>query len=72
MDIKKYFAFKVDDVDAVQAAGNLIDPHTEEAGYKMQEEMDKAVFEKALATENTVTKKANDKALSFCLILSYI
>ena len=25
MDVKKYWAFKVDDVDAVQAAGNLID-----------------------------------------------
>lgn len=62
MDIKKYFAFKVDDVDAVQAAGNLIDPHTEEAGYKMQEEMDRTVFTKALTTKNTVTKGANDKA----------
>lgn len=62
MDVKKYFAFKVDDVDAVQAAGNLIDPHTEEAGYKMQEEMDRTVFTKALTTKNTVTKGANDKA----------
>lgn len=62
MDIKKYFAFKVDDVDAVQAAGDLIDPHTEEAGYKMQEEMDKAVLTEALKTSNEVTKEENDKA----------
>lgn len=62
MDIKKYFAFKVDDVDAVQAAGELIDPHTEEAGYKMQEEMDKAVLTEALTTSNTVTKTGSDKA----------
>lgn len=62
MDIKKYFAFKVDDIDAVQAAGDLIDPHTEEAGYKMQEEMDKAVFTKALKTLNVVTKGEQDKA----------
>lgn len=62
MDIKKYFAFKVDDVDAVQAAGDLINPHTEEAGYKMQEEMDRAVFTKALKTNNKVTKGEQDKA----------
>ena len=30
---KNYWAFKVDDVDAVQAAGDLIDPHVQEAGY---------------------------------------
>ncbi|MED3063602.1 hypothetical protein P4315_30440 [Bacillus thuringiensis] len=40
MDQKKYFAFKVDDVDAVQAAGNLIDPHTQEAGAVLQETVD--------------------------------
>lgn len=62
MDIKKYFAFKVDDVDAVQAAGDLIDPHTEEAGYKMQEEMDRAVLTEALTTPNAVTKDEGDKA----------
>lgn len=62
MDIKKYFAFKVDDVDAVQAAGDLINPHTEEAGFKMQEEMDKAVLTEALTTKNVVTKGETDKA----------
>ncbi|MGQ0516452.1 hypothetical protein ACT453_36955, partial [Bacillus sp. D-CC] len=40
MDQKKYFAFKVDDVDAVQAAGDLIDPHTQEAGSVLQETVD--------------------------------
>lgn len=62
MDIKKYFAFMVDDVDAAQAAGELINPHTEEAGAKMQEEMDKAVLTEALKTKNTVTKGANETA----------
>ena len=40
---KNYWAFKVDDVDAVQAAGDLIDP-------------DKYVLDEALKTLNTVTK----------------
>ena len=55
LDHKKYWAFKVDDVDAVQAAGNLIDPHVEEAGYGMQEDADKYVLTEALKTSNTVT-----------------
>ena len=54
LDHKKYWAFKVDDVDAVQAAGNLIDPHVEEAGYGMQEDADKYVLTEALKTSNTV------------------
>ncbi|MEJ9126803.1 hypothetical protein P4I92_24450 [Bacillus cereus] len=46
MDQKKYFAFKVDDVDAVQAAGNLIDPHTQEAGSVLQETVDTFILGK--------------------------
>lgn len=62
MDIKKYFAFQVDDVDAVQAAGDLMNPHTDVAAYSMQEEMDRAVLAEALTTSNVVTKADNDKA----------
>ena len=53
---KNYWAFKVDDVDAVQSAGDLIDPHVEEAGYGLQEATDKYVLDEALKTLNTVTK----------------
>ena len=60
MDVKKYFAFKVDDVDAVQAAGDLINAHTEEAAYSMQEEMDKAVLTEALTTENVVERTSEN------------
>ena len=56
MDVKKYWAFKVDDVDAVQAAGNLIDPHVQEAGDGLQEATDKLILDEALRTTNTVTK----------------
>ena len=56
MDIKKKFNFKVSDVDAVQAAGNLMTPHMQRAGVKMQEELDKAVLTEALTTENEVTR----------------
>ena len=61
LDIKKYWAFKVDDVDAVQAAGNLIDPHVSEAAFGLQEATDTAVFAEALKTSNEVTgEKAYD------------
>ena len=61
MDVKKYWAFKVDDVDAVQAVGNLIDPHVSEAGYGLQEATDKLILDEALKTSNTVTaEKAYD------------
>ncbi len=62
MDIKKYFAFKVDDVDKVQAAGELIDPHVEEAAATLQETMDSAVLTEALLTTNVVTKASTDVA----------
>jgi hypothetical protein len=55
MDVKKYWAFKVDDVDAVQSAGNLIDPHVSEAGYGLQEATDKLILDEALKTSNKVT-----------------
>ena len=61
MDVKKYWAFKVDDVDAVQAAGNLIDPHVAEAGYGLQEATDKLILDEALKTSHTVEgEKAYD------------
>ena len=61
MDVKKYWAFKVDDVDAVQSAGALIDPHVAEAGYGLQEATDKLILDEALKTKNTVTgEKAYD------------
>lgn len=44
MDQKKYFAFQLDDVDAAQAAGELIDPHTQEAAAVLQETVDKYVL----------------------------
>lgn len=59
---KNYWAFKVDDIDAVQTAGDLIDPHVEEAGYGLQEATDKFVLTEALKTTNKVTKSEGDFA----------
>ena len=56
LDNKNYWAFKVDDVDAVQSAGDLIDPHVQEAGYGLQEVTDRYVLDEALKTTNVVTK----------------
>ena len=56
------WAFKVNDVDAVQAAGDLVDAHTQEASSKMQAAMDKAILDEGLKTNNKVTKEDSDKA----------
>ncbi|MBP1935097.1 phage capsid protein [Ammoniphilus resinae] len=44
MDQKKYFAFKVSDVDKVQSAGELVDAHTAEASATLQETVDSYVL----------------------------
>jgi len=44
MDQKKYWAFKVDDVDAIQAAGPLTSPHVMEASNKMAQLVDTFAF----------------------------
>lgn len=44
MDQKKYFAFKVKDVDKVQAAGDLVDAHTAEAAATLQETVDSYIL----------------------------
>ena len=62
MDIKKMWAFKVNDVDAVQSAGDLVDAHTQEASSKMQAAMDKAILDEGLKTSNVVTKVGEEKA----------
>ena len=74
MDVKKYWAFKVDDVDAVQSAGNLIDPHVQEAGYGLQEATDKLILDELKAYDiivkcNTeLNKKKVPKADRFAVI----
>lgn len=44
MDQKKYFAFSVDDVDAVQASGDLVDGHTSNASAGINEDTDSYVL----------------------------
>lgn len=44
MDQKKYFAFKIGDVDAAQAAGNLLDPTVSEASATLSETIDTYVL----------------------------
>jgi hypothetical protein len=68
LDNKNYWAFKVDDVDAVQSAeegvlySSLLCGNGEEAGYGLQEATDKFVLTEALRTTNEVTKGDSDKA----------
>lgn len=44
MDQKKYFSFSVDDVDKIQAAGDLIDSHASEASATLLETVDSFVL----------------------------
>jgi N4-gp56 family major capsid protein len=43
IDQAKYFSFQLDDVDAVQAAGNVLTPAMEEAGYGLADVADQYV-----------------------------
>ena len=56
MDIKKMWAFKVNDVDAVQSAGDLVDAHTQEASSRMQTAMDKAILDEGLKRLKEITE----------------
>lgn len=61
LDIKKQFSFQVDDVDAAQAAGDLIGPHMEEAACRLQETMDKIVLDEAISnSDKAVIKNAGE------------
>ncbi|MCV2271908.1 hypothetical protein OCS97_012645 [Clostridioides difficile] len=62
MNIEKYWAFKLDDVDRVQANAELIDTHTIEAASQTQCVIDKEVLDEGLKTTLVVTKESSDKA----------
>lgn len=61
MDQKKYWAFKVGDVDKVQAAGDLIDPHMAEAAATLGEKTDAYSFS-VMATD--ASTKLGNKAVT--------
>lgn len=57
IDQQKYFNFEVDDVDAAQAAGDLIGPAKEEASYALADTADQfiaALFDAGVAAGNRI------------------
>ncbi len=61
MDQESYFAFKVNDVDKVQAKGELVDSHTQEASKSMAETIDKYALTKLVPladATNQITEAA--------------
>lgn len=50
----KYFSFYVDDCDAAQAAGNIIDPAMEDAAYRLRDAADQYVLGLYTQAGNTV------------------
>ncbi|MGD6896105.1 hypothetical protein [Bacillus infantis] len=73
-DQKKYFAIQVDDVDAVQAAGDLLDAHTEEAGAEIKETVDTYVlgFYTGADADNVIGTDAAPKSLDKMNVYDYI
>ncbi|WP_407268948.1 hypothetical protein [Radiobacillus sp. PE A8.2] len=74
MDQQKYFAFTLNDVDAVQAAGDLVDAHVANASSGVQVETDSYVL--GLYTDahadNTIGTDAAPEALTKTNVYDYI
>jgi len=74
MDQKKYFAISVDDVDAVQAAGDVLDTVTEDEAMAAKEVMDSYVL--GLYTDvdadNTIGDDTNPVTLDKTNVYDYI
>lgn len=72
MDQKKYFAFKVNDVDKVQAAGELVDSHTAEASATLQETVDSYVLGLYTGAGSQIGDDTTPKALDKTNVYDYI
>ena len=70
IDQKKYWAFDVDDVDAVQANVELIDINAEEAGVSMADTVDQSIAGLYTAAGSTVALNisANDNGVRAALL----
>ena len=70
---KKYFAVKLDDVDAVQVAGEVMQPVVRNLAYEFKANADKFVFTKALAgvqeDMKVATKAINGAEMAYDLIV---
>lgn len=68
-DKKKYFAFAVDDVDAVQLAGDVMIPLVNEQAYAIKTNIDTAVFTEAVTgakSANVIGSASTKKAITTC------
>jgi hypothetical protein len=65
IDQAKYFAFQVDDVDAVQANVSVMQKAMSKAAYKLSETVDQAIGGLYGSAANTVTDATFDSSLAF-------
>ncbi|REJ23699.1 MAG: hypothetical protein C6W54_11015 [Bacillaceae bacterium] len=74
LDQKKYFAIKVDDVDAVQAAGDVLDTVTEDEAMAAKEVMDSYVLGlyTGVHADNTIGDDTTPIALDKTNVYDYI
>lgn len=61
-DQKRFFAIKVSDIDAVQAAGDIMNPALREGGYQLAKAVDEHAVAKIMASEAHATTMALSKA----------
>lgn len=74
IDQAKYFHFQVDDIDRVQAAGDLVDTATRQAAYQLADLVDTAIFAaigNAATTANTLGTAAAPINLSGGSVTAY-
>lgn len=73
-DQKKYFAFSVHDIDKVQAAGDLVDSHTQEASATLKETIDSYILSlyTAVDADNTIGDDTTPVALDKLNVYDYI
>lgn len=74
MDQQKYFALQFEDIEKVQSAGELIDPHAKEASAQMNEAADSYVLGlyTGVHEDNVIGDDTNPKALDKTNVYDYI
>ena len=70
IDTKKYFAFKVDDVDKAQVNANVMDEAMQSAAWGLKNAADESIAALYTGAGNTITTTAIDSTNAFAAVLT--
>ena len=70
IDTKKYFAFKVDDVDKAQVNANVMDEAMQSAAWGLKNAADESIAALYTGAANTITTTAIDSTNAFAAVLT--